>query len=730
MKPAFTRRLGATLLLASSALTAGPIGAPPATAFDTEPNSLRRFALVAGVNNGGPGRVLLRYAHSDAEAFARLLKELGGVASRDVLILLEPDPGSLAEGFSRIKDLLEAAKREGVRTELLFYYSGHSDENGLLVGGTRLSYRDIREAINAVPADVRIAILDSCASGAFTRAKGGKWKAPFLVDNSAQVRGHAFLTSASADETAQESDRVGGSFFTHFLISGLRGGADDSRDGRVTLNEAYHYAFQETLAQTESTRPGPQHPNYDIQLAGKGELVITDLRGTSALLLLPPEMEGRLFIRDGEGRLVAEINKPGGRLINLGLEPGTYRVTLEKQGRLFRGEVTIAELAETVLDLAALGEMEAEPALARGGGDPSRPEDGQYEKAVVLRPVSFSFVPGLSTNYGASIQYRVKNYFSLNLFGDWSDLLAGAELSGIGAVRSSNVSGAQIAGTFNFTGGNLTGLQLSGAVDITFGRFTGFQGSGVINYSGSLTGLKTAGVVAITRGQLEGVQLAPVMGYSGSLKGLQAGTVNIAPGNVQGLQLGILNYGGTVRGAQIGVINISREIHGATIGLINFAGNGMFAPTIWGSDISIINAGIKMGSPHVYGILGAGIQPLGHDPYLTQIVGLGASLDYSRLEWAFDLLHHSLYAEYDYQDRPDFISQFRVTVGYRLPGDFSVSAGPTLNFLYSEIRNDSGLGWDFWSWSDETLRMELSPGVFLGLQYEPKWGRLNSRADG
>lgn len=730
MKPAFTRHLGVPLLLASLALITGLPGVLPSAASDTDPASLRRFALIAGVNNGGPGRVLLRYAHSDAAAFARLLTELGGVASRDMLILLEPDPGTLAKGFSRIQDLLETARREGARTELLFYYSGHSDENGLLIGGTRLSYRGIRESINAVPAEVRIAILDSCASGAFTRAKGGKWKAPFLIDSSAQIRGHAFLTSASADETAQESDRVGGSFFTHFLISGLRGGADDSRDGRVTLNEAYHYAFKETLAQTESTRPGPQHPNYDIQLAGKGELVITDLRDTSALLVLPPEMEGRLFIRNGEGRLVAEINKPGGRPISLGLEPGTYRVTLEGRDRLSRGEVTIAEHAETVLDPASLGEIETEPTLARGGDDPTRPTDGPEEKEIVLRPVSFSFVPGLSTNYGASIQYRVKNYFSLNLFGDWSDLLAGAELSGIGAVRSSDVTGAQIAGTFNFTGGNLTGAQASGAVDITYGRLTGFQGSGVVNYSGSLKGLQAAGAAAITRGQLEGAQLVPVVSYSGSLKGLQAGTVNIAPGNARGLQLGILNYGGTVRGAQIGVINISREIHGATIGLINFAGNGMFAPTVWGSDISIINAGIKMGSPYVYGILGAGIQPLGQDPYLTQIIGLGASLDYSRLEWAFDLLYHSLYAEYDYQDRPDFISQFRVAVGYRLPGDFSVSAGPTLNFLYSEIRDDAGLGWDFWSWSDETLRMELSPGFFLGVQYEPKWGRLNSRSGG
>ena len=52
-------------------------------------------------------------------------------------------------------------------------------------------------------ADVRIAILDSCASGAIIRAKGGVHRAPFLSDASTQARGHAFLTASSANEAAQ-----------------------------------------------------------------------------------------------------------------------------------------------------------------------------------------------------------------------------------------------------------------------------------------------------------------------------------------------------------------------------------------------------------------------------------------------------------------------------------------------------------------------------------------------
>ena len=38
----------------------------------------------------------------------------------------------------------------------------------------------------------------------------------------------------------------------------------------------YRYAFDETLARTENTQAGPQHPSYDIQLTGAGDLVLTD----------------------------------------------------------------------------------------------------------------------------------------------------------------------------------------------------------------------------------------------------------------------------------------------------------------------------------------------------------------------------------------------------------------------------------------------------------------------
>jgi len=311
---------------------------------------LQRLALLVGANNGGPARTRLLHAHSDAHAFGKVLRDLGGVEEDRQILLTQPSVATVRHHFAELGRRLGAINATGARAEFLFYYSGHSDERSLLLDDERLDYSTLRELLEKQPATVRIAILDSCASGALTRLKGGQWQLPFMVDASTSVQGHAFLTSASAEESAQESDRLGGSIFTHYLLSGLRGAADTSKDSRITLGEAYTYAFNETLTRTQVTQAGPQHPHYEMQLSGSGDVVLTDLRGISAALVLPEALGGRLYIEDANGALVAEINKPIGRAMKIGLGPGRYRLTLERPAELRTGWLTIAEEGETVLE--------------------------------------------------------------------------------------------------------------------------------------------------------------------------------------------------------------------------------------------------------------------------------------------------------------------------------------------------------------------------------------------
>ena len=222
---------------------------------------VRRLILAAGANNGGVDRELLRYAVSDAEQFVEVLQEMGGLDPADVLLLRDPDLTAFEKGLADLGRRVKAASRRGDRLEVLLYYSGHADEEGLLLAGDHLGYQQLLDSLKTANATVRIAVLDACNSGSITRIKGGKPKPPFLVDESFDMRGYAFLTSSSADEAAQESDLIEASFFTHYLVSGMRGAADVTGDGRVTLHEAYQFAFDETRARTLGTAGGYSAPS-------------------------------------------------------------------------------------------------------------------------------------------------------------------------------------------------------------------------------------------------------------------------------------------------------------------------------------------------------------------------------------------------------------------------------------------------------------------------------------
>lgn len=326
----------------------------------------KRFALVVGSNNGGPDRVKLQYAVSDAENLINVLKDMGGIMTGDSVLLKEPDRDTFFTQLKKMQSRVAQAKNKFRRVEAVFYYSGHSDENHILLGQDKVSYQELKDAVSSMQADVRIAILDSCASGAFTRLKGGKKKSPFLLDTAYDMQGYAFLTSSSADESSQESDRIKASFFTHNLVTGLRGAADMTHDGRITLQEVYQYAYSGTLTQTEKTINGPQHPNVDVQMTGTGDVVLTEISNSSTVLVLTEDISGRIFIHDDKNMLVVEMTKAAGRAIELGLEARKYRITIVHDGNILETQVSMQKGKSFELSLAHFKIIAKESAVSRG----------------------------------------------------------------------------------------------------------------------------------------------------------------------------------------------------------------------------------------------------------------------------------------------------------------------------------------------------------------------------
>jgi hypothetical protein len=346
-----------TLALAGFAVAVSlPASAPEAP--------LTRLAIVVGANDGGPGREPLRFAQRDAEAMRGVLTQLGAVAPNDALALNDPSPVALAAALRWGRDRIERVHAHSGRALLFFYYSGHSDEVGLLLGPSRHAYRALLAGLAACGADLRVIVLDSCASGAAVRYKGGVRRPPFAIDAGAQVVGQALLTSSSDAEAAQESDALGASFFTHHFLAALRGAADTRAERRVSLSEAYAYAARETLAQTARIGTGAQHATYDIHLTGTGDLIVTDLRDVDGSLALDADLSGRVYVYDLRGRLVTEAAKPARTPTLLGLPRGLYDVVVGDADGLWSSRVQVDR--QTPLARVHLHPLRPEMARSRG----------------------------------------------------------------------------------------------------------------------------------------------------------------------------------------------------------------------------------------------------------------------------------------------------------------------------------------------------------------------------
>ncbi len=318
--------------------------AATAAASTARAQGLRRFAIVAGNDTGGGDTRSLLYAGADARKVYDILTRLGGVRQEDATLLIGASASQLLSAIVAVEMQAAEAKQHGERTALFFYYSGHAKDGSLRLGETRLPIDGIKARIASSPVDVRIAILDSCKSGTTTRTKGAR-KAPAFeiqADGPRDAKGVVILTSSTSDEDSQESDAIGGSYFSHHLASGLLGGADKSGDGRVTLFEAYAYAYDRTVADTAESAAGAQHPTFSYDLAGNGDLVLTDVAVRHEGVYFPRETpSGVYFLVDGKGFVAAEISKADGVDRRVALSPGHYRVKRRLPDRLRIGEIDV-----------------------------------------------------------------------------------------------------------------------------------------------------------------------------------------------------------------------------------------------------------------------------------------------------------------------------------------------------------------------------------------------------
>jgi Caspase domain len=314
------------------------------------PISARRHALLIGNNFGGVGVDSLRYSESDVRRFAEVLTRIAGFSSEDIQVLVNCDSLGLENGLKNMRKRLTRnksapaiAEGSGDQDLFLFYYSGHSDRDALRLGSTRYPLEKLKSGFQEVPSQVKIGIFDACQSGMMTRFKGGTTSKPLSLESLKNVYGQVIIASSAMDERSQESDQLEGSVFTHHWLNGMRGSADMSGDRKVTLNEAYQYAYQMTIETTSRSRSGIQHPAYQFRIYGEGDIVLADLNQGRSGLAFGFRQDGKYLVVDKErGRILADFYKSPDRELLVSLPEGNYNVLKVEKDQWRVAEVAVA----------------------------------------------------------------------------------------------------------------------------------------------------------------------------------------------------------------------------------------------------------------------------------------------------------------------------------------------------------------------------------------------------
>ncbi|MBI4243063.1 MAG: caspase family protein [Planctomycetes bacterium] len=231
-------------------------------------------ALVAGISSYKDPSLNLRYASKDAELVVELLKSsFVGVKESNVRFLLDEK----ATRENMIGELGDFLKRAGEDDLLILYFAMHGvgdpeggddfyflchDSKLQNLEATAFSRGSLEKLIRKSDANRIIVISDACHAGVLGTSGMGK-RDPAAVNyallkriSEIEGKGVTFFSASDANEYSQETEDLGHGVFTHFFVKGLKGEADENKDGFVSLQEIEEYTYLKVKEKTK----GAQRP--------------------------------------------------------------------------------------------------------------------------------------------------------------------------------------------------------------------------------------------------------------------------------------------------------------------------------------------------------------------------------------------------------------------------------------------------------------------------------------
>lgn len=250
--------------------------------FDLQDFYANSHLLVIGINDYSHGNFTdLENAVNDARAVKQVLQEQYGFAEENTVALYDEE----ATRRRILDEMHRIASEAGEDDRILIYFAGHGQDSDLPTGGSEgfiIPYDGEYDAMPATAIDTRelervghrtearhmLYILDACYGGLLTTARSLD-RLPDISDrdmefirNRNQRQTRRAITAGDDDEAVSDAGREGHSYFTYYLLDGLRElEADVQGRGFFTARDLHEHVEINVLRDTQDHQ-FPQDPQF------------------------------------------------------------------------------------------------------------------------------------------------------------------------------------------------------------------------------------------------------------------------------------------------------------------------------------------------------------------------------------------------------------------------------------------------------------------------------------